>query len=259
MYGGVLDDQLADRASVGGAGRLHTLEVSDLEAAAAGLTGGGTAVCLVVPATELPAELWRLLDAREPVCLVSKIDDGAVVETVLVRPDEITAAGPDVTRLWEGGGSASMVGEREVVTVLRPVPTIVLAGGGPVLGALAELARLLGWRAVVADPVTARGLVVGLGGPDKVVVAVHDDELAGPVLADALAGKAGYIAALGSRSKHESRLRWLTERGAGGIDRIRTPAGLDIGAEGPVEVAVAIVAEAIAVRRLPTRQADRTG
>ena len=46
---------------------------------------------------------------------------------------------------------------------------------------------------------------------------------------------------------------WLTDRGVDGLERIHTPAGLDIGADGPAEVAVAILAQAIAVRSARAR------
>jgi xanthine dehydrogenase accessory factor len=135
------------------------------------------------------------------------------------------------------------------VTVLRPVPTLVLAGGGPVLQALEQMAPLLGWRVQRAPgPDSASGLVVGLGPLDMVVLAMHDVDLAGPVLAASLSGRAGYVAALGSRAMQESRDTWLTDRGIPRLERIHTPAGLDIGADGPAEVAVAILAEAIATR-----------
>ena len=111
------------------------------------------------------------------------------------------------------------------------------------------IAPLLAWRAQRAsDPDTARGLVVGLGPLDSVVLAMHDVEMAGPVLASTLDGRAGYVAALGSRAMQQARETWLTDRGVPGIERIHTPAGLDIGADGPGEVAVAILAEAILVR-----------
>ena len=90
--------------------------------------------------------------------------------------------------------------------------------------------------------------MVGLGPLDKVVLAMHDVDLAGPVLAAALSGGAGYVAALGSRAMQETRETWLTDRGVDGLERIHTPAGLDIGADQPAEVAIAILAQAVAVR-----------
>ncbi len=245
LWGGALDTLLAERAVAGGGGRLLDLDVGELEAAAAGLPSGGRVQCLMLPATDLPDDLWERLADRAPVGLVVRLDDGAVVDATLVDVDE---PGSEVAELWARGTSGSLATADRVVTVLRPVPTLVVAGRGPVVDVLVRLAPLLGWRARHApDPATATGLVAGLGPPDKVVVAMHDDEQAGSVLAAALAGRAGYLAALGSRAKQASRERWLAEHGATGVERIRTPAGLDIGAREPGEVAVAIVAEAIAV------------
>jgi len=237
LYGGALDDQLAERAAAlsGQSGRLVDLVVGDLEAQAYGLAHAGSARCAVVPATLLPAQLWKALQEREAV-RVGLTRDG----------DELTAA---TMLAVEERDAGSEVGEQEVSTTLRPVPTMVLAGGGPVLAALDQMTPLLGWRVQRAgDPELARGLVVGLGPLDMVVLAMHDVDLAGPVLAAALSGGAGYLAALGSRAMQETRETWLTDRGIAGLERIRTPAGLDIGADGPAEVAVAVLAEAIATR-----------
>jgi xanthine dehydrogenase accessory factor len=237
LYGGALDQQLAEQAQGLGEerGRLVTVQVSDLEAQAFGLAGGGAAQAVVAPAVLLPPEIWVALQER------------ATVRVRLTRDgDEITGANLEDA---EGHDAGSQVGDREVTTTWRPVPTVVLAGGGPVLQALEQMSQLLGWRAQRApDPDTARALVVGLGPLDSVVLAMHDVELAGPVLASALDGSAGYVAALGSRAMHEARRTWLTDRGVAGIERIHTPAGLDIGAEGPGEVAVAILGEAIQER-----------
>jgi xanthine dehydrogenase accessory factor len=248
LCGGALDTQLVERAATAGSGRLLNLEISELEAAAAGLLSGGRVQCLLVPAAELPESLWGLLADRAAVCLVTRVSDSAVVQTRLVTAADMDTEEPEVAGLWARGVSGTSVSADQVVTVLRPVTTMVVAGRGPVAEALIQLGPQLGWRTRHApDPPTATGLVVGLGPPDKVVVAMHDDEQAGQVLAAALAGRAGYLAALGSRSKRASREVWLAEHGVTGVERIRTPAGLDIGAAAPTEVAIAIIAEAIAV------------
>jgi xanthine dehydrogenase accessory factor len=242
LYGGALDQQLAEQAQLlGDAGaRLVTLHVGDLEGQAFGLAGAGTARAVVAGAALLPGETWGRLQEREALRL-----------RWTRQGDDLTAATLEDP---EGHDAGSAVDEREVITTWRPVPTVVLAGGGPVLQALERMAPLLGWRAQrAADPDTARGLVVGLGPLDSVVLAMHDVDLAGPVLASALDGSAGYVAALGSRAMHESRETWLTDRGVGGLERIHTPAGLEIGADGPAEVALAILAQAIAER---TRRAQ---
>jgi xanthine dehydrogenase accessory factor len=236
LFGGALDAQLADLVSgVGETGRVVTVSVGDLEAQAFDLAGAGTATAVVMPAGLLPVDLWPALMQREAVRIVL-IRDGDVLTDARLEPAESHEAG-------------STTDERAVVTTWRPVPTVVLAGSGPVLHALEQMAPLLGWRAQRApDPDTARSLVVGLGPLDAVVLALHDVDLAGPVLASTLEGNAGYVGALGSRAMQQARETWLTDRGVDGIDRIHTPAGLDIGAEGPAEVAVAILAQAIASR-----------
>jgi xanthine dehydrogenase accessory factor len=238
LYGGALDQQLAERAqALGEHGRLVTLQVGDLEAQAFGLAGAGTATAVVTPAGRLPGELWDLLLERDPVTLVLERDG-----------DELMGARLEDA---EGHDAGFRLDDAELTTTWRPVPTVVLAGGGPVLQALQEMTPLLGWKTHRAhDPDTARGLVVGLGPLDSVVVAMHDVDLAGPVLASTLEGRAGYVAALGSRAMQQSRETWLTDRGVGGLERIHTPAGLDIGADGPAEVAVAILAQAITERTM---------
>jgi xanthine dehydrogenase accessory factor len=237
LYAGALDQQLAEQAQALGEdrGRLVRVSVGELEARAFGLAGAGAALAAVLPAGLLPGDVWQSFQDRQAVRL-----------RLTREGDEVTAVTLDDP---EGHDPGSEVDEREVTTTWRPVPTVVLAGGGPVLQALEQMAPLLGWRVRRApDPDTARGLVVGLGPLDAVVLSMHDVELAGPVLASALDGSAGYVGALGSRAMQQSRETWLTDRGVAGLERIHTPAGLDIGADGPAEVAVAILAEAIRER-----------
>ena len=77
------------------------------------------------------------------------------------------------------------------------------------------------------------------------------DQLAkSTALQSALASGAGYVAALGSRHMQALRAQWLTENGVSAADqqRIHGPAGLDIGARTPAEMAVAVVGEMVAVR-----------
>jgi xanthine dehydrogenase accessory factor len=131
---------------------------------------------------------------------------------------------------------------------LWPVPKLVVVGGGPIVEALRALADLLGWQTQVAtDGRTAAGMIAGLAVLDKVVVTSHDDEDAGRALAAALESPVGYIGALGSRRTQQSRADWLAYRGITDLGRVHGPAGLDIGANTPPEIAVAIAAEALAV------------
>ena len=84
---------------------------------------------------------------------------------------------------------------------------------------------------------------------DAVVVLGHDVEAAGRGLEAAVKSNAGYIASVGSPRMQELREDWLSYRGVGWDDRIRGPAGFDIGADTPQEIALSIAAEAVAVQR----------
>jgi xanthine dehydrogenase accessory factor len=101
LLSGSLDDQLADTVAPGGAGgRLVDLAVTDIEALAVGLSCGGTTRCLVVRADELPPDLWDRLLEREPVCLVTEVDDGRVTGTTLFTSDTVAQAGEEADRLF---------------------------------------------------------------------------------------------------------------------------------------------------------------
>jgi xanthine dehydrogenase accessory factor len=257
LLSGALDDQLSDMASRGSArGRLIELLIGDVDALVAGLPLGCRARCLVVPAATLPAELWELLIAREPVCLVTRIDGDEVLDTALFDSDTITAAGePVAAQLFESRSSDTILTEQTVVTVLWPVTQLVVVGSGAVADALGRAAALLGWQTrIINDVGTATGLIAGLGTPDKLVVASHDVEVAGPALAAALSGDVGYIGALGGRRMQQARADWLAYRDIIDIDRIHGPAGLDIGAETPAEIALSILAEAVAVKSVSRAQ-----
>ena len=126
------------------------------------------------------------------------------------------------------------------------MPKLVIVGSGPIATALRDAAALLGWSTEITNDGRDRhGLIAALAPLDKVVVAAHDLELAGPALAAALDSDAGYIGALGGRKMQETRADWLAYRGMTELDRIHGPAGLDIGADTPPKVAISILAEAI--------------
>lgn len=78
----------------------------------------------------------------------------------------------------------------------------------------------------------------------------HDPKFDVPALVGALATRAGYIGAMGSRRTHDERRRRLEEAGVddAGLARIRSPIGLDLGARTPEETAVSIGAEIVASR-----------
>lgn len=247
MAGGALDGQLADQAGRWDTGRLVDIEISEIDALIAGLPSTGSAKCLLVPAVAFPEELWDLAAAREPVCLVCVLEGDEVTAIDLYTTSNVLDAGESVETLFNAGQSGSTVTEDLVVSVFRAVPQLVVVGDTDVAGALVELASRIGWNArVAADAASATGMIATLSGQDKVVVAAHDLELAGTALMAALESDVGYIGALGARRMQENRADWLAYRGVTDLTRIHGPAGLDIGADTPAEIAVSILAEAIA-------------
>ena len=66
---------------------------------------------MVVPATSLPTDLWALLTARDPVCLVSRLDGDEVVDTALLTADTVAAAGEAAAQLFGRGVSGAVVAE----------------------------------------------------------------------------------------------------------------------------------------------------
>jgi xanthine dehydrogenase accessory factor len=84
-----------------------------------------------------------------------------------------------------------------------------------------------------------------------VVTLTHDPKLDDPALDRALRSDAFYIGSLGSRKTHNARLARLRELGHDddALARIRGPVGLNIEAVTAPEIALAILAEFVAVRR----------
>lgn len=168
-------------------------------------------------------------------------------------------------------GRPARIGDLVLDPILPP-PHLLVCGAGPDAAPLVAAATAVGWRVTVADP--RRRLLAGaevepaarldvepaeLGRHladdpvDAVVVMSHDYLRDGAFLA-AVAGRGiGYLGVLGPRDRTERMLAELAERGIelGPADRaaLHAPAGLDLGADGPHEVALAIVAEILATLR----------
>ncbi|HET9482237.1 MAG TPA: XdhC family protein [Candidatus Polarisedimenticolia bacterium] len=152
-------------------------------------------------------------------------------------------------------------------------PLLYLFGGGHVGLAVARVARTAGFRVIVIDdreafanpgrfPDADRTLVLPMEGAfasltvdrNTYILALtrghrHDE----PVIEQAIRTPARYIGMLGSRRKVAIMRERLAAAGATPeqLDRVHSPVGLTIGADTPGEIAVSIVAQMIANRRLP--------
>jgi xanthine dehydrogenase accessory factor len=228
---------------------------------------GGVAQLLLQPVEEVPALAWQLMADREPVCLVTELDGDAAGPTQAHAPATIAAADqahPGVARLFGKGISEGAVVDegRAAVTALWPRPELVVVGSGAIADALKAAAGLLGWTITIVDSAGDAAAAAGrLAGCDGMVVLSHDRDVDGPALTAALAGNAGYVGALGSRHTQQARTEWLAAHGITDLSRVHGPAGLDVNARTPAEIAISVLAEMLAERsgRVPVSLRDRAG
>ena len=148
---------------------------------------------------------------------------------------------------WHSGGTLEIY-----VEPYLPKPLLVLVGHGPVVETLATLAEAAEYAIVALDADAARERLgqLSLTRRASVVVATHGDGDE-DALERVLGTEAGYVSLVASRRRAAVIVERLRRRGVGPepLDRLRAPAGLDIGAATPVEVAVSILAEIIQQRR----------
>ena len=150
---------------------------------------------------------------------------------------------------------------------------LVVCGASPVGAALARLARAMGYRVIVAAPAEDHALApeadehvagFGLDGldlreQDAIVVATQGRRDREALLA-ALGARAGYVGMVGSRRKIGAMLeRVAGEIPAERLAALRGPAGLDIGAIDPEEIALSILGEIVEHRRRAIRRATPAG
>ena len=132
-----------------------------------------------------------------------------------------------------------------------PKALLVLVGHGPVIETLATLGETAGFAVSILPGDTVAGALRGLSlDPSASVVVATHGELDEEVLTRALATPAGYLSLVASRKRAGAIVETLRHRGVppAQLDRLKAPAGLDIGAVTPEEIAVSILAEIIQTR-----------
>ncbi len=195
--------------------------------------------------------------------LASPLPAALAAEVAAVAPALLTAQRNELREL---GPAAEPV----LIEVLAPPPRLVIVGAVHTAVALVELGRTLGYRTEVVDPrrafasperfARADALVVdwpdaalprlGLDESTAVVLLSHDLKIDLPALEVALRSPARYIGALGSQKTHAKRLAALAEAGfsPAEVARIQAPVGLPLGGRSPEEIALAVMAEIVALR-----------
>jgi xanthine dehydrogenase accessory factor len=130
---------------------------------------------------------------------------------------------------------------------VQPVPRLVIVGRSPMAQTLAALADALGWRAAVLD---GPAFTAADADPATMVVVAtqgHGDEDA---MEQAVLARPAYLGLVASHRRGAVVLGYLADRGLpkDQLDRVRVPAGLDLGRTSHREIAVAILAELVQLR-----------
>lgn len=160
---------------------------------------------------------------------------------VTIAPDPAAAVagtgGVTVVNPCLSGGTLELFLEPEL-----PPPLVVVVGSGPIARALEAVGSAVGHQVRRTDeaalplPADAAAVVVASHGR-------QEDE----VLAAAVEAGVPYVALVASRRRAEAVLDGLG-LDAAGRRRVHAPAGLDIGARAPAEVALSILAELVSTR-----------
>ena len=258
VSGGCIETDLIERASSGALNGavpfLLTYGVTQEEALRFGLPCGGTMELVVEPSPDLAA----LAD------LGARLAQGqlALRTVTLGHAGAVTTAGcASDTLSWDGATLRTPHG---------PAWRLLIVGAGQIAAYLAPMAQALGYQVTVCDPraeYTAGwnvpgttltsdmpdDVVVGLNlDPNSAVVALtHDPKLDDLMLIEALKSPAFYVGALGSALNTERRRERLLQHfdlSQHEVERLHGPVGLTIGSRTPPEIAIAILAEMIAVR-----------
>ncbi len=140
---------------------------------------------------------------------------------------------------------------------VHPSPRLVVVGRSPMAQTLAAMASDLGWRTTVVDGPDLTGAEVDSRTLVVVATQGHGDEEA--VERAAAAGPA-YLGLVASQRRGAAVLGYLAERGVppDRLDRVRAPAGLDLGRTSHREIAVAILAELVQLRAAGALAGDST-
>lgn len=255
VEGAVIDSALATMQD-GFAKRLE-FGVADATAWEVGLSCGGEISVWVVPLSLIGLDILEIIQNkyadRYPIHLSFDLENMSVFEK-----DEAFSV-------------TSLDTEQKIFNLLiSPRPRVFIIGAVHISQYLASMLTGCGYAVSVIDPRTTfakeerfQDIELITLWPDEVldkviidaetaiITLTHDPKIDDNALDIALNSNAFYIAALGSKKTHESRCARLLKKGFDQttLNRIHGPAGLDIGAITPAEIAASILSEIIAKRR----------
>jgi xanthine dehydrogenase accessory factor len=245
-----------------------------------GLACGGTIEVFVEPFTAIHRQLLAALQDEEAVALATRLDGGGhLLAWPSGRLSGDRSLAPELLALLAAGLCPSPTAELRhrpegdlFLQVFTRPPTLTIVGAVHIAVSLVTMAQALGLYVRVVDARRtyvnpdrfpgADELIVAwpqealgpehLRAQDAVVVLTHDPKFDVPALEEALRSPVGYIGLLGSTGTQEKRKSALKDKGFGKEDlvRIHGPVGLDLGGRQASEIALAILAEIVAVQNL---------
>ncbi len=179
-----------------------------------------------------------------------------------LSPDAVAAPRPGMVALpmtCDSGGTVEIY-----VEPVLPVPRLFLFGASPAVRCLARIAHAMGYRVDVVHPDADQGDFPDAQGVQKtfasetlprgahvLVATMGDDDL--EVLRSVLAREPAYVGVIASRKRFETLRAELLQRGVpeAALVRVAAPAGLDLGARTPEEIALSVMAQIVQARRKP--------
>jgi xanthine dehydrogenase accessory factor len=207
-----------------------------------GWIGGGCAQPVVVKEA-----MKALLDGKPKLVRISPS---------VTNPEEGTV---DYTMTCHSGGALDIYLEP-----VLPKPRILILGHSPVAQILAQLANTIGYAVAVVTDEAARERFAGVEtieardfslanarvAPETFVVVSTQGEGDEEALEQALKTNAAYVAFVASKTKAGKVMEYLQQQGmsAEKTRHVRAPAGLNIGAKSPEEIAVSVLAEIIQMK-----------
>lgn len=212
----------------------------------------------------------RLLLKPNDTC-VGTVGGGAIEYAILEALREARQSGQSQLIVHHLGYDLGMCcgGRMEVfVEPIESAPRLFLCGAGHISKATATIATAVGFAVTVIDDREELNCAARfsrcqlelldpaefmrrdvVSRQDWVLIATHDHHLDEQVLELAVRRGAHYIGLVGSRRKVFRLLARITARHPDiDLERVYGPVGLDVGALGPEEIAVSIVAELVALR-----------
>ena len=160
----------------------------------------------------------------------------------------------------------------EIARAYPPVVRLVIAGKGPLVPILAQMASAADFEVIAfsSEPETLEATArfaahtehlatpasFRYAGYDRWTAFVslfHEHEWEPTILSQALRSECFYVGALGSTRTHEMRVLTLREQGLESslINRLHAPVGLKLGGKNPPEIALAILAEIVRTQYAP--------